>query len=851
SIGDAEVAMLALVDSATKAKLPDVAAFAQQQYDLMASGHITSVTDTAGTAVPITLSTDSAIAATVSASTVTWQSSGAGTLSWDSTYSPPDCGTVHFSGTVSQTVSPATPVPAVSSLSPREGSTDGGTAVSIRGTGFGGATAVIFGSTRARFTVNSDSLITVLAPSSLTRAGLAVPRVVDVVVQTPAGSSAATLVDRFSYVAPPEPAPAPVVTSISVSSGSTGGGDHVVILGAHFTGATSVAFGDATAASFSVSGDGYITAVSPAHSSAAETISVTTPTGTGSGPAFSFLSPTRPVPTDLRFSPAGGSQLGGQLVTVSGQNLVDVVLVTVGGTAVPFTNPPVVAGHKVPSLTFVTPAVAHAGTVPVVITTVVGSGSRPFQFQSSPAPSGITVAPAHASQLGGATVTVSGKNIQNASRITIGGLIVPFQVAVPAKASATSGSGDVKYSLVLPARAKAGAEKVVVTTIVGSGSGSFTFDAAKGPTGLKLRTFHGSQLGGELVSLTGQNISNPTSVTIGGVEVAFAVQGSTATSPASPSSAQISFITPPSVRAGSVRVVVNTIIGSGSTTFSYDRAASPASLRLTPAKASQLGGDTVRLEGENIGNVLGVTVGGVSVPFGFASLSAAVTKGGTTGISFVVPGSTTPGPVPVQVRTIVGSGKTTFTYTPAAAPSALHLSSREGSQVGGQVLTVSGLNLKHVSRVTIGGLPVAFTEIPPSSNKASAGPTIRFTTPGSTSAGPAPVTVTTIVGTASVGYSYASAPAPSALKLSPASGTQLGGEVVKLSGQDIDLVRQVTVGGVPAEFLWAAARSGQPGSGILSVTIPASAVSGRVPIVVTTITGSGTVTFTYTEVGAS
>ncbi len=810
-----------------------------------------AVTDTAGSPVAVTLSTSSAIAATIGATSVTWQSPGEGTLSWDTTYSRPDCGTVHFNGTVSQSVVAATPVPAVSSLSPREGSTSGGTAVTIRGAGFSGASAVTFGSTRARFTVNSDSLITATAPRSSTATGAPLPRVVDVVVQTSGGSSPSSAADRFTYLRPPDPIPAPVVTSISVTSGSTAGGGHVVIVGSHFTGATAVAFGDAPAASFTVVADDYIDAVVPAHPSGAETVSVTTPTGTGAGPSYGFLSPTRPVPARIVLSPASGTQLGGQVITVTGENLVNVIGVTVGGTSVPFTTPNANPARKTGSMTFVTPASAKANAVPVVVTTVVGSGSRSFQYQSAPAPSGIVLSPAHAPQLGGQTVTVTGRNIQNASSITIGGLSVPFQPVAPARpATATGVKADAKYSLVLPARAKAGAAKVVVTTIVGSGSGSFTFDAAKAPSQLKMRIAHSSQLGGDSVSLTGQNISNPSSVTIGGVEVAFTVQGTTASTAAGPGAALITFITPPTAKAGPVRVVVTTLLGSGSTNFTYDRAGPPSNLKMLPASASQLGGETVRLQGDNIANARSVTVGGVSVPFVLQSSAAAKTSGAAT-LEFTVPGAATPGATPVQVTTIVGKGKTTFTYIAAGAPASLRLSSRDGTQLGGQVLTLSGQNLQNATRVTVGGIPVTFTENRSSSKTAGAGPAIVFTTPGSATAGNAVVAVTTIVGSASIGYRYDVAPAPAKLRITPASGTQLGGEVVKISGENLDVVSRVTVGGVSVPFQRSAVLKGATSVGTLTVTMPGSPYSGGTAVVVTTIVGSGTVTFTYTQTGAS
>jgi hypothetical protein len=78
----------------------------------------------------------------------------------------------------------------------RSGPTSGGTSVTITGTGFSGATSVAFGSTTtSNFTVLSDTQITVVSPPGN-------PGTVDVTVTTPAGTSAPSAADLFTYVPP-------------------------------------------------------------------------------------------------------------------------------------------------------------------------------------------------------------------------------------------------------------------------------------------------------------------------------------------------------------------------------------------------------------------------------------------------------------------------------------------------------------------------------------------------------------------------------------------------------------------------------------------------------------------------
>lgn len=85
---------------------------------------------------------------------------------------------------------PVTP-PVVTAISPVSGSTVGGDSVIIAGSGFTGATAVDFGSASAQMTVDSDTEITATSPPG--------NGTVDVTVVTPAGTSATSPADQFSY----------------------------------------------------------------------------------------------------------------------------------------------------------------------------------------------------------------------------------------------------------------------------------------------------------------------------------------------------------------------------------------------------------------------------------------------------------------------------------------------------------------------------------------------------------------------------------------------------------------------------------------------------------------------------
>lgn len=97
---------------------------------------------------------------------------------------------------VLNTVVAYVPPPAVSSVSPNTGSTAGGDPVTILGTAFTNATTVNFGdgNPASSVTVQSDTQIAATSPAGT--------GTVDITVMTPAGTSAITPADQFTYVAP-------------------------------------------------------------------------------------------------------------------------------------------------------------------------------------------------------------------------------------------------------------------------------------------------------------------------------------------------------------------------------------------------------------------------------------------------------------------------------------------------------------------------------------------------------------------------------------------------------------------------------------------------------------------------
>ena len=198
------------------------------------------------------------------------------------------------------------PPPVVTGVAPSEGTTAGGTTVTISGKELTGASEVHFGaSAAASFKVESPTTISAVSPVG--------GGTIDVTVGTAGGTSETTAADHFTYVAP---GPVPVVAKVKPNKGPAAGGTTATVTGSNFSGVTAVDFGGRPAASFEVLSGGKLTAVSPAGVAGPADITVSNANGTSAiVPKDVFRYGAASV---TGVSPASGSKAGGTSVTVSG-----------------------------------------------------------------------------------------------------------------------------------------------------------------------------------------------------------------------------------------------------------------------------------------------------------------------------------------------------------------------------------------------------------------------------------------------------------------------------------------------------------------------------------------------------
>ncbi len=397
----------------------------------------------------------------------------------------------------------AAAAPTVTSVSPNEGVAEGGIQVTITGSGFTGATAVVFGSTDEAFTVVSDTEIKAVESAQ------PVGTVVDVTVVTPEGTSAVTPADQFTFV------PGTEVTGVSPASGPIGGGNTITLTGTGFTGTTFVVFqqfvngtSHTQAATFTVDSDTQITATvppAPGNASGMALINLITPIGNDPTSPLTFYSYVGPTVTSV--SPPFGLVTGGTTISVKGTGFTSGTTVQFGST--PATSVTVLSST---SLKVVTPP-GSPGLVDVTVTNPDGTtspvvnGDR-FTYVALPTVTGVS--PAAGPTAGGNTVTITGTGFQNVFGFP-GVSTVDFG-SVPATSFTVD--SDTQLTATIPPGA-AGTVDVTLLTWLGaitatSAADQYTYLPVPAVTGVSPAS--GQSVGGNTVTVTGTGFTDATAV---------------------------------------------------------------------------------------------------------------------------------------------------------------------------------------------------------------------------------------------------------------------------------------------------------------------------------------------------
>ena len=529
------------------------------------------------------------------------------------------------SGTVAVTTAAGTSVlngflygdpPLITSFSPNSGQKS--TVVTITGTNFTGATAVLFGGVAA-------TSFNVVTATNITAVVAATGATGNVAVTTPIGSAS---LDGFTHTGPK-------ISSVTPNSGGTG--TTIKIKGINFTGVTSVTIGGENATSFTVDSSTGITAkigkpatgmlsvTSPkgignfdgfthtgpriisftpqtgttgtvitiigsnfdsvlavnfgtvaaasfqqdsgkifavVGSGATGSLAVSTPKGTATLIGFTYITPT----AITSFSPLTGTN--GTIVKIKGTNFTGATAVSFGGTAA--------KSFTVDSATGITAVVGSGASGNVSVTTTQGTATLLGFTYTGPIVTSFT-------PIGGTSgtiVTIRGSNFTGTTSVSFGGTAAKSFVVDSANGiTAVVGTGTTG--------------NVAVATVNGTGSkDGFTF--GNPPIINSFTPTSGKS--GTVVTITGTNLTGTTNVSFGGISASSFTVGS---------STSITAI----VGTGSSGTLsVTTIIGTGTATGFIHTG--PTITSFTPSSGTN--GTSVKIIGTNFTGATAVSFGGVA-----------------------------------------------------------------------------------------------------------------------------------------------------------------------------------------------------------------------------------------------
>ncbi len=649
--------------------------------------------------------------------------------------SPAGKGAVDVTVTATGGTSPITPddvftyAPIVSSLSPAFGPAAGGTLVTITGSGFTHASSVDFGA-------NAATSLTVVSDTSINAESPAGTDMVDVTVMTPAGTSAISPDDVFTY--------APTVSGLTPAIGPAAGGTLVTITGTGFTSATAVDFGTTAAASYTVVDSTSITAESPAGTDAVD-VTVTTAAGT---------SPTSPAdvftyaPTVSGLVPSSGPAAGGTTVTITGTGFN-------GATAVDFGTTPATSYTVVSSTSIMAASPPGADTVDVTVMTAAGTSPIVTADQFTYAPTVSSLTPAIGPAAGGTLVTITGTGFTGATAVDFG------------TTAATSYTVVDSTSITAESPAGAGAVDVTVTTAAGTSPTSPADVFTYAPTVSGLVPSSGPAAGGTMVTITGTGFTGTTAVDFGTTPATtFTVVSSTSIMAASPPG------------TGTVDVTVTTGAGASPTlpADQFEYIAAPVVTSLSPLAGPLAGGTLVTITGTGF-------TGATSVHFG-TNLATNLTFVSDTSIKVDSPAGT--GTVNVTVTTPGGTSAISMADQFTYGPTVTGINPAAGPLGGGTLVTITGTGFTGATAVNFGAFAATIMTV-------SAGSITAYSPAGT---GTVDVTVTTPLGTSVTSpvdqFTYVAAPTVSGI--SPTMGPLAGGTFVTITGTGFTLATMVDFG---------------------------------------------------------
>ncbi|MXV16037.1 IPT/TIG domain-containing protein [Hufsiella ginkgonis] len=580
--------------------------------------------------------------------------------------------------------------------------------VLITGTNLAGIKSVLFGGKpAASWSLRSPTLL-VARPAYGSQSG-------DITV---IGFGGTVRLPGFTFI------PGPEITAITPST--VGPGDTMEITGKNFTGITSVQLTSGGVESFTVNSPTSITAKLGSYVYGTLVITAANGTATFEGPAI--------VQRTYISSVAPSSGKEGDAIIIYGANFDNVRSVSIGGVPVD-----VVSVFNSFEIRIVLGKVL-SGEVKVVTDQGIATKAG-FNFYLPPSITSFTPGSAKA----GGTVVIKGKDFTNVKSVKFGNMnAASFKVDSAAGITATIGNGA--------------SGDVSVTTLGGTTSaGGFTFINIPAPALTSVTPTVG--IAGTVITLTGTNLNDVTSVTVYDTKVSsFTILSPTT----------ITAVLAPSSGLNVGLAMVNSPGGSASIGFRF--IPTPGITSFSPAVAKT--GTAVTIYGSNFKEVSGVTFGDIP------AASYVVSQSGNSITAIVGQGASG------EVKVATQGGNAVLGGFKFALPPVITSFSPTTAKTGDRVV-ITGENFIGLTTVYLGSSVLGSYEKLSDSS-------IAVIVPSSSTSGE--VSLTALGGRAALaGFTFI--PAPTIASFSPTSGTT--GTAVTITGTNFTGTTSVTFGGVP------------------------------------------------------
>jgi len=638
--------------------------------------------------------------------------------------------------------------PVINRLSPDSGPIYGSQQVTISGMHLMDTTQVLFGSVQARIQGTTDQTVTVITPPAATAGRVRVS------VRTPAGSASWS----YTYVLP-----SPRVTSATPRAGSSTGGTQVTVSGSGLGLVREVTVGGQPAANV-VASDAEVSFRTPPMDPAARSLTadvvLKTPSLSVAAPAFTYvLAP----PAITNISPKEAIA-GYSTMTISGENLLR-GQVSISGVP----DRLVARAGGATGLTFTLPASA-LGLRDVTVTTPGGSTTLRNAFRGFPAPSVTEVQPRGGPLAGGTEVTLTGVGLAQSAAVTICGI----------QARVVRGTDTSITAITSPNLASTGQTASVRVVVRGKEVAGPVFTCSPSPTITTLSPRTASTRGGDRVTLTGSHLSSIRSVTVGGKEASIVVR----------SDRELTILIPPG-EPGVARIELISYGGNPSTTIVYKQPTLVAAM--SPSGGPALGGTSVTLTGSGLDGVSEVRLEGYAQP-------ARIIDQRDSSLTFVT-NSFLPDRrdrAVVKLVTEFGLVDTGKIYEIGPRPALLSLTPAEGPDLGGYQINLEGVALERLTAVQFGN--DLLTPVRTGTGWTITVPEVTAE-PSLSGGGRVPVTgILDGFRTNALTFTY-SERTPTISSITPNFGPKRGGIIVRIAGDELDLVTAVTVGGVDAAII--------------------------------------------------